>query len=87
MNMDAIVNESREKYVLVFPDCVPVKGSRVSAIYDLTRRSISTFPSEYYPLFESFRTQRLGEILSEFSRRTGRTSSTSSNSCSATNTR
>ena len=67
MNMDAIVNESREKYVLVFPDCVPVKGSRVSAIYDLTRRSISTFPSEYYPLFEWFRTQRLGEILSEFS--------------------
>jgi SPASM domain peptide maturase of grasp-with-spasm system len=67
MNRDAILNESQEKYLLVFPDCVPVKGSRVSALYDLTRKSISTFPSEYFPLFESFRTKRLGEILCEFS--------------------
>jgi len=67
MSSDATWNESLDKYVFVFTDCVPVKGSAASAIYDLTRGSISTFPSEYYPLFELFRTRRLGQILGDFS--------------------
>ena len=67
MRIDTILNESLAKYVSVFSDCLPVKGSALSAIYDLTRGSISTFPSEYYPLFGLFRTQRLGQILTGFS--------------------
>src|SRR6185503_19179046 len=66
MHIDATQGESLFKYVFVFSDCVPVKGSATSAIYDLARGLISTFPSEYYPLFELFRTQRLGQILDGF---------------------
>ena len=55
------------KYVFLFSDCVPVKGAAASAIYDLTRGRISTFPSEYYPFLASFREQRLGELLDALS--------------------
>jgi len=67
MTIESILSASLDKYVFVFSDCVPVNGSAASAIYDLTRGSISTFPSEYYPLFELFRTRRLGQILDGFS--------------------
>jgi SPASM domain peptide maturase of grasp-with-spasm system len=58
--------ELLQKYLVMFPDCMPVRGAKVSAIYDLTRGTISTFPSEYFPLFERFRTERLGEVLDSF---------------------
>jgi SPASM domain peptide maturase of grasp-with-spasm system len=67
MPFDAVPSDSLDKYVFVFSDCVPVKGAVASAIYDLTRGTITTFPSEYHPLFESFRTQRLRQILDGFS--------------------
>jgi len=63
MDIEAVSQDSREKYVFLFSDCVPVKGHAASAIYDLTRGRISTFPSEYYPFLESIREQRLGELL------------------------
>jgi SPASM domain peptide maturase of grasp-with-spasm system len=57
----------REKYVFLFSDCVPVKGAAASAIYDLTRGRISTFPSDYHAFFERFRKHRLGELLDTLS--------------------
>jgi SPASM domain peptide maturase of grasp-with-spasm system len=67
VNLEKVLADSLGKHVLLFADCVPVKGHTASAIYDLTRGRISTFPSEYFPLFELFRTQRLGPILAAFS--------------------
>jgi len=51
------------KYMQVFEDCVPVRGARMSAICDLTRREISTFPSEYFPIIASLQGRRLDEAL------------------------
>jgi SPASM domain peptide maturase of grasp-with-spasm system len=50
------------QYVFLISDCVPVRGHAVSAIYDLTRGKISTFPSAYFPFFELFRKHRLHEL-------------------------
>ena len=63
MDVEKILADSLGKHVLLFADCVPVRGHTASAIYDLTRGQISTFPSEYFPLFELFRTLRLGQLL------------------------
>jgi SPASM domain peptide maturase of grasp-with-spasm system len=60
-------SDAPEKYVFLFSDCVPVEGAAASAIYDLTRGRISTFPSAYYPFLDRFRRQRLGEILDALS--------------------
>ncbi len=67
MDVEKVLAESLEKHVFLFTDCVPVEGYTASAIYDLTRGRISTFPSEYFPLFKLFRTHRLGQILDTFS--------------------
>jgi SPASM domain peptide maturase of grasp-with-spasm system len=66
MELEKVLADSLEKHVLLFTDCVPVEGHTASAIYDLTRGRISTFPSEYFPLFKLFRTHRLGELLATF---------------------
>lgn len=67
MNAENLLQDSLDKYVFVFSDCVPVAGHAASAIYDLTRGQISTFPSAYYPFFALFRTRRVHEILAELS--------------------
>ena len=66
MELEKVLADSLGKHVLLFTDCVPVEGHTASAIYDLTRGRISTFPSEYFPLFKLFRTHRLGELLDTF---------------------
>jgi len=66
MDMEKALADSLGKHVLLFTDCVPVEGHTASAIYDLTRGRISTFPSEYFPLFKLFRTHRLGQLLDTF---------------------
>src|SRR5262245_13609079 len=66
MDMEKVLANSLGKHVLLFTDCVPVEGHTASAIYDLARGRISTFPSEYFPLFELFRTHRLGQLLDAF---------------------
>src|SRR5262245_39568734 len=67
MDMEKVLANSLGKHVLLFTDCVPVEGHTASAIYDLTRGRISTFPSEYFPVFALFRTLRLGQLLDTFS--------------------
>jgi SPASM domain peptide maturase of grasp-with-spasm system len=66
MDAEKVLADSLERHVLLFTDCVPVKGHTASAIYDLTRGRISTFPSEYFPVFALFRTHRLGQLLETF---------------------
>lgn len=67
MDAKTLLRDCLDKYVFLFSDCVPVEGHTASAIYDLTRRLISTFPSAYYPFFELFRARRLREIVGELS--------------------
>lgn len=64
--MTNIPADALAQYVLLFSDCVLVSGHTASAIYDLTRGRISTFPSAYAPILELFRTHRVGEILEMF---------------------
>jgi SPASM domain peptide maturase of grasp-with-spasm system len=65
MDAKTLLRDCLDKYVFLYSDCVPVEGRAASAIYDLTRRQISTFPSAYYPFFQLFRARRLREILDE----------------------
>jgi SPASM domain peptide maturase of grasp-with-spasm system len=67
MNPEALSSDDLGKYVLVFPDCIPVEGPVSSAIYDLTRGRISTFPSAYLPFFAQFRVEPLGQIVDALS--------------------
>ncbi|MCY1060082.1 grasp-with-spasm system SPASM domain peptide maturase [Nannocystis sp. SCPEA4] len=67
MDAKTLLRDCLDKYVFLFSDCVPVEGHTASAIYDLSRRLISTFPSAYYPFFELFRARRLREIVGELS--------------------
>ncbi len=67
MNADKRTRDRLDQYVFLFTDCVPVKGHTTSAIYDLTRHLISTFPTAYFPFFELFREKRLRAILDELS--------------------
>ncbi|MFZ6178858.1 grasp-with-spasm system SPASM domain peptide maturase [Nannocystis pusilla] len=65
MDAKTLLRDGLDKYVFLYSDCIPVEGHAASAIYDLTRRLISTFPSAYFPFFELFRARRLREILGE----------------------
>ncbi len=51
-----------EDYILLMADCLPVKGTKNSAIYDLSRGDIHTFPSEYFDLFEALKRNSYGEL-------------------------
>ncbi|PCC68619.1 SPASM domain peptide maturase, grasp-with-spasm system [Nannocystis exedens] len=65
MDAKTLLRDCLDKYVFLYSDCVPVEGYAASAIYDLTRRLISTFPSAYFPFFELFRARRLRDIVAE----------------------
>jgi hypothetical protein len=86
VELEKVLADSLGKHVLLFTDCVPVEGHTASAIYDLTRGRISTFPSAYFPLIKLFRTHRLGELLDTFCRMIGPIFMISSASCSVTST-
>ncbi|WAS95762.1 grasp-with-spasm system SPASM domain peptide maturase [Nannocystis punicea] len=63
MDAKSLLRDCLDRYVFLNPDCVPVEGYAASAVYDLTRGLISTFPSAYFPFFELFRARRLREIV------------------------
>lgn len=50
-------------FVQLFADCIPVRGAHQSALYDLTRREIITFPSDYYPVLSTLQGKRIGDLL------------------------
>jgi SPASM domain peptide maturase of grasp-with-spasm system len=54
--------DTRSKHLILFADCVPVKGLRRSAIYDLTRHEVHLFPSEFHPLLEWLTTRTVGDV-------------------------
>ena len=53
------------EYLRLFADCVPVKGIRRSAIYDLTRGELYIFPTEYFPVLEWLTTRSVAAVLDE----------------------
>lgn len=55
----------RGEYLRLFADCIPVKGVRRSAIYDLTRSEIHLFPTEYYPLLEWLTSRSVASVIKE----------------------
>ncbi|MBA3726144.1 MAG: hypothetical protein H0W86_06750 [Armatimonadetes bacterium] len=57
------VADNLDKYVLLIPDCIPVKGATRSSICDLTRHEIVLFNSEYFPLIEHLAADTLGQLL------------------------
>lgn len=63
--MNSRISENLDKYVHVHADCIPVKGVRRSAFYDLTRAEIILFPSSYYDILDIFKTQKLGAIIND----------------------
>lgn len=65
MNSETLLRDCLDKFIFLYSDCMPVEGHAASAIYDLTRGLISTFPSAYHSFFELFRTRRIREILAE----------------------
>ena len=58
----------RGEYVCLFADCIPVKGIRRSAIYDLTRADLHIFPTEYYPVLEWLTGRPVAAVLDELDR-------------------
>ena len=57
-----------DHYLKLFADCVPVKGAKNSAIYDLTRHEIITFPTAYYSLLIEIEGKRIADVLESASR-------------------
>lgn len=46
-----MIEENVSDYIVLQRDCIPVKGAAKSALYDLTRQKIHTFPTKYFSLF------------------------------------
>ncbi len=50
-------------FIQICADCIPVKGASKSAIYDLTRGELFTFPTTYYGLLQELRYARVEDVL------------------------
>lgn len=59
------MEENLNKYIHIHADCIPVRGAKRAAFYDLTRHEVTLFPSDYYDILPLFKTQTLGELLNE----------------------
>lgn len=54
------------KYLLIYSDCVPIKGYNQSILCDFTRNKIVTFATSFFHLFEEFNSKTLSQIYNEF---------------------
>ena len=61
-----ITDRALDKYVRLFPDCIPVKGASRCAICDLTRGEITSFSIEYYDALQLVMSDKLGKGLESF---------------------
>lgn len=52
-------------HLRLFADCVPVRGVRRSAIYDLTRGELHLFPTEYFAVLEWLTSRPVAALLDE----------------------
>ncbi len=50
-------------YACLYADCIPVKGAKRSALYDLTRNEIVLFPTAYYSMLEYLFSDRIQQLL------------------------
>lgn len=55
-----------DKYLLLYSDCIPVKGYKQSILCDFTRNKIVSFDTPFFPLFEDLNSRTLKEIYDEF---------------------
>lgn len=65
MNANELLDKYPRKHLSLYATCVPVAGLTTSAIYDLSRKQISTFPSAYLSILRSLGTHRLREVISD----------------------
>lgn len=52
------------KYLIIFPNCIPVKGFLKSSICDFGREQINLFPSSYFNLLADFEKHKVKKIFS-----------------------
>jgi SPASM domain peptide maturase of grasp-with-spasm system len=50
------------QYIHLLSDCLPVKGAKNSAIYDLSRGNIHSFPTEFFSIFKMMETKTYGSL-------------------------
>lgn len=55
----------RDQFLVLFSDCVPVRGVRRSAIYDLGRHEVHLFPTQFHELLPWMTSRTIGEVLDE----------------------
>ncbi|WP_445956901.1 grasp-with-spasm system SPASM domain peptide maturase [Yeosuana sp.] len=53
----------KNKFLHFHADCIPVKGKKNMALYDLTRNSVHFFPSSYFEIINHLKKHRLGEFM------------------------
>jgi len=72
--MNTIDSNIRQRYLSFYSDCVPVRGAKKSAIYDLTRQEIIRIPGSYFDLIEAAQQQTIGELIDGVEHQAGRES-------------
>jgi len=55
-----------QKYLLIYPDCIPVKGYLKSTLCDFTRNKIVSFDSSFFDLFQEFNSKNLVDLYKDF---------------------
>lgn len=55
-----------DKYLLIYADCIPVKGYNQSTLCDFNRNRITAFDSSFFHLFDDFKNKTLDNIFEEF---------------------
>lgn len=61
--MYQIDTDTAGKYLHLHADCLPVKGATRSAFYDLTRKELVFFPTEYMDVLDYLRSDTIGNVL------------------------
>jgi SPASM domain peptide maturase of grasp-with-spasm system len=59
-------HECSNLFIQSFADCIPVQGATNSAIYDLTRGEIVTFPATYYKVLLELQGMRVRDLLDKY---------------------
>lgn len=54
-------------YLLLFADCVPVKGASKSVIMDVGRRDLYEIGNDYFELIEQFENEKYANVIAGFS--------------------
>lgn len=58
-----LLTETCDQYIHLHADCIAVKGTTRSAIYDLTRHELVLFPIEHMEVLEYITSDKVGKLL------------------------